>query len=567
MYQSETIRDRANIAEMVMLEMLSIANLALVCITALLAFLAFRRAGATKPIIIDPVVTAPLAQLLRVETDRITSSNEDQNRKLRQELVDNLRGFQETTLRGFRELGDALGNQVKEFGGRLDAGVKAIDARAEAIAGKLDKDIAQMGVEANQHRDMLRQSIESKLDAATANNATAAKEAREEITGSFRILGSAVAQTLERVSEQQKERLDGVTKSLDSLSDKNEKSQEALRESVERKLEIIRTGNEAKLEEMRKTVDERLQSTLETRLGQSFQLVSDQLQKVSLGLGEMQQLASGVGDLKRVLTQVKPRGIWGEAQLGSLLEDFLSPDQYVKNLAVNPGSQERVEFAIRLPRVSDSDDEKFLPIDAKFPHEQFERVVAAAEAADPLMVEEASRALERAVREQAKRITSRYVGTTCTIDYAVMFLPSEALYAEVARRPGLVESVNREFSVVISGPSTLAALLNATRVCYRSVSIHRQAGEISKLLQKVRGEFEKYGKAVQTAYNRAASTVDAISKLQTRQNVMGRALKGVDLISADTPIEATKMLLDFETQEDDSNEEGSPAAGPLETTK
>ncbi len=546
-----------------MVEILCIANLALVCIAALFALLAFRRAGKTKPIAIDPVVTAPLAQLLRVETDRITSSSEDHSRKLRQELIDNLRGFQETTLRGFRELGDALGNQVKDFGGRLDGGLKVIDARAEAIATKLDKDIAQMGVEANRHRDILRQSIESKLDESAARNATAAKEAREEIMGSFRTLGSGVAQTLERMSEQQKERLDGVTKALGSLSDKNEKSQEALRDSVESKLEFIRTGNEAKLEEMRKTVDERLQSTLETRLGQSFQLVSDQLQKVSLGLGEMQQLASGVGDLKRVLTQVKPRGIWGEAQLGSLLEDFLSPDQYVKNLTVNPGTQEKVEFAIRLPRLSDSDEERFLPIDAKFPHDQFERIVAAADAADAVMVEEASRALERAVREQAKRISTRYVGTVCTIDYAIMFLPSEALYAEVSRRPGLVESVNRECSVVISGPSTLAALLNATRVCYRSASIHHQAGEISKLLQKVRGEFEKYGKAVQTAYNRAASTVDAISKLQTRQNVIGRALRGVDLISADTPIEATKMLLDFETQEDVAEQEATPTEGQL----
>jgi DNA recombination protein RmuC len=443
---------------------------------------------------------------------------------------------------------------MKEFGGRLDTGVKAIDSRAEAIAVKLDKDITMMGHEANQHRDVLRHAVETKLDDAAAKNATAAKEAREEITGSFRTLGSNVDLTLERVADQQRERLEGVTKALSTLSEMHEKAQETLRGSVERSLENIRTANEAKLEEMRKTVDEKLQSTLEARLGQSFQLVSDQLQKVSMGLGEMQQLASGVGDLKRVLTQVRPRGMWGEAQLGSLLEDFLSPDQFSRNVAVNPSSLERVEFAIRLPRLSDGHNEVYLPIDAKFPHEYFERLVAASEIADAAAVEEASRALEKAVRLQARDIASKYIVPPHTTDYAVLFLPSEALYAEVSRRPGLVEGLCRECSVMIAGPSTLTALLNAIRVGFRSALIHHQAGEISKLLQRVRSEFEKYGKAVQTAYNRAASTVEAISKLQTRQNVMGKALKGVDLLSANTPIEAAKMLLEFDAQETDSNE-------------
>ena len=528
--------------------------LVVACIAATFAILAFIRSG--QPKLIDPVVTAPLGQLLRSETDRLYHASENQSKALRQELVD-------TMLRGFRELSDVISSRVNEFGKISEAGTKAIDERTQAIAAKLDKDIVAMGQEANQHRDSLRQAVEMKLDDAAAKNATAAKEAREEIIASFRNLGSNVDLTLQRVAEQQKERLEGVTKALASLDEAHQKAQENLKRSVEERLDNIRTGNEAKLEEMRKTVDEKLQSTLESRLGQSFALVSDQLQKVSSGLGEMQQLALGVGDLKRVLTQVKPRGVWGEAQLGSLLEDFLSPDQYVKNLVVNPGSQETVEFGIRLPQLNDSDTEKYLPIDAKFPHEQFERVVAASETSDAVAVEEASRDLEKVVREQAKRIANRYVNTHHTTDYAVMFLPSEALYAELARRPGLVESIHRECAVVISGPSTLAALLSATRVCYRSVSIHRQAGEISKLLQKVRSEFDKYGKAVQAAYNKATSTVNAIEKLQTRQNVMGKALKGVDLLSAATPAEAAKMLLDFETQEDDLVEDDLAANSPV----
>jgi DNA recombination protein RmuC len=522
----------------------------LAAIFAVLVF--FRRARVAAP---DVLVQEKISQLVRLECERVRQSADDHARNLRQELNANLRGFQETTLRAFRELGETLASQVKEFGNHLDNGLKGMDERTAAIRTKLDTDIAHMGTEANRQRDALRQTIEIKLDDAATKQASASKDAREEIVGSFRQLGSAVAETLEHVGAQQKERLENVTKSLDLLVEKQERAQEALRQTVEGRLDAIRTANEAKLDEMRKTVDEKLQSTLDERLGQNFQLVSDQLQKVSAGLGEMQQLASGVGDLKRVLTNVRPRGIWGETQLGSLLEDFLAPDQYARNVAVNPNSQERVEFAIRLPRLTDGHSEVLLPIDAKFPHDSFERVVAAAEAGNPLELEEAARTLERAIRAQAKDIASKYITPPATTDYAVMFLPSEALFAEVARRPGLIETITKDHAVMIAGPSTLTALLNAIRVGFRSALIHRQAGEISKLLQKVRSEFEKYGTAVQTAYKRAERTVDAIGKLQTRQNVMGKALRGIDLLSADTPIDAATMFLELETEELDSKED------------
>ena len=489
------------------------------------------------------------AEFLRTEIDRLIRLDDDRFRGLRQELGEGIRGFQETTLRAFRELGDGLGVHMRGFSDRLEVGVKSIDDRARLIGEKIDQDVAQMGTEANQQRDLLRQSIEQKLENASEQQAAAAKDSREEITTSFRRLGGDVEQTLTRVSEQQKERLEAVTSALASLNDAHIKAQEALKTAVEERLESIRVANEAKLEEMRRTVDEKLQSTLENRLTESFKLVSDQLQKVSTGLGEMQQLATGVGDLKRVLTQVKPRGVWGEVQLGSLLEDFLAPDQFARNVAVKPDSSERVEFAIRLPKLSDGVSEVYLPIDAKFAHEPFDRLVKAAEIADAGAVEEAAKALERSLRLQAKDICNKYISPPHTTDYAILFLPSEALYAEIARRPGLVEVVTRECSVMIAGPSTLIALLNAIRVGFRSALIHQQAGEVSKLLQRVRSEFEKYGTAVHTAAKRAASTVDAIAKLQTRQNVMGRALKSVDLLSANTPMDAANMLLDLETQE------------------
>jgi DNA recombination protein RmuC len=530
-----------------MIEWLVLFTGAIALVAAIFAFLAFQRAG--RPAIDGKALGEGIATLTRSEGDRVRASAEEQGRALRQELGDNIRGFQETTLKAFRELGDGLGSHTKDFGGRLDAGLQAIDGRAAAIGSKLDGDIARMAEEATRSRDTLRHAIEGKLDDAATRQAVAAKEAREEITGSFRQLNSGVADTLSQVGAQQKERLDNVTAALNAYIDKQDKAQEALRRTVEERLDAIRSVNEAKLEEMRKTVDEKLQSTLDARIGQSFKLVGDQLEKVSTGLIEMQQLATGVGDLKRVLTQVKLRGTWGETQLGSLLEDFLAPDQFCRNSAVNPATDERVEFAIRLPRLADGQSEVLLPIDAKFPFDIFSRLVEAAESSDPARLEDAAVALERVVRLQAKDIATKYICPPNTTDYAVMFLPSEALYAEVARRPGLVDGLSREHAVMIAGPSTLIALLNAIRVGFRSAVIHRQAGEIAKLLQRVRSEFEKYGKAVQHAYTRATRTVDAISKLQTRQNVMGRALKGVDLLAADTPLDAATMMLELETRD------------------
>jgi DNA recombination protein RmuC len=504
-----------------MIEIVSILTAVLATVAAVFAVLAFVRAGKKH----DPQNDDHIIEAMRTEQTRAIQHVEANARGLRVEL-----------------------------GGRLDGGVKMIDERVQGMAAKLDQDISQMGKEANSGRDILRDSIERRLEEASEKQAVAAKESRDEITSSFRKLGGDVRDTLDRATQEQSAGLKGIAEALGSLTEKQEKAQDALREGVERRLESIRTANEAKLEEMRRTVDEKLQTTLEQRLSENFKLVSDQLMKVSLGLGEMQQLATGVGDLKRVLTQVKPRGVWGEAQLESLLEDFLAPDQFARNVAVKPDSAERVEFAIRLPKLSDGSGEVYLPIDAKFAHEDFQRLVAAAESADAEGVEDAAKALERRLRGQAKDICGKYIAPPHTTDYAILFLPSEALYAEVARRPGLVETVTRECAVMIAGPSTLIALLNAIRVGFRSALIHRQAGEISKVLQHVRVEFDKYGVAVKAAAKRAAGTVDAIAKLQTRQNMMGRALKGVDLLSAETKIDAASLLLEMEANEIDEPE-------------
>jgi DNA recombination protein RmuC len=362
-----------------------ISTAVLAGIAALFAFLAFVRGGKSR----SEVTADQVSLLLRNESDRIRQAGDEQARALRQELGDNLRGFQETTLKVFSEFGDSIGGDVKEFGDRLDKGVKAIDERAAAIGTKMDQDMARMGEEAGRNRETLRQTIEAKLDDAAAKHAVAAKDLREELSSSLHKLGGSVAETIGQLGEHQKERLENVTTAVTDLSAKHERGQEALKQAVEGRLDAIRTESAAKLDEMRKTVDERLQSTLETRLGESFNRVVEQLERVHKGIGEMQTLAAGVGDLKKVLSNVRVRGTFGEVQVAMLLEQFLSPEQYIKNAQVKDGSQERVEFAIRLPG-REPDGEVLLPVDAKFPLEDYERLLAAAELGDAEAVAEAA---------------------------------------------------------------------------------------------------------------------------------------------------------------------------------
>ena len=294
-------------------------------VAALFSILAFIRSGNRSSV--DPMTQEQYSQSLRAEADRIRQGAEDNARGVRQELVNNIRGFQETTFRAFRDLGSSLGSEVKEFGVRLDNGIEAIDDRTGTIAAKLDKDIGRMSEEATKNREQLRQSIEAKLEDARANQGTTARELREEMTGSFQLLGSAVTNTLNQLGEQQKERLGNVTNAVDSLSEKHMRAQEALKQTVEGRLDAIRCENNGiKLEEIRKTVDEKLQSTLEARLGESFNRVVEQLERVHKGIGEMQSLAAGVGDLKKSIVQRQnPRHLWRTATRRATLSNSCPP--------------------------------------------------------------------------------------------------------------------------------------------------------------------------------------------------------------------------------------------------
>ncbi len=313
------------------------------------------------------------------------------------------------------------------------------------------------------------------------------EQAKKAIREEFALNRKEAADT----GKQQREELSGK---LTKLMESNEQRMDRMRGSVEERLKALQEDNGKKLDQMRVIVDEKLHKTLEARIGQSFKQVSERLEQVHQGLGEMQALASGVGDLKRVLTNVKTRGTWGEIQLGNLLEQILTPEQYGKNVATKKNSSEHVEFAIKLPGRSDDNGEVvWLPIDAKFPQEDYQRLLDAQEEADPVAAEAAAKQLGKQVKKSAREIRDKYLAPPATTDFGIMFLPTEGLYAEVLRRPGLAEVIQREHRVVIAGPTTLAALLNSLQLGFRTLAIEKRSSEVWKLLATVKTEFGKFG--------------------------------------------------------------------------
>lgn len=314
---------------------------------------------------------------------------------------------------------------------------------------------------------------------------------------------------------------------------------EQLRKTVDGRLEKLQQESATKLELMRATVDEKLQGTLEKRLGESFKLVSERLEAVQRGLGEMQSLASGVGDLKKVLANVKVRGTWGEVQLGSLLEQLLSPEQFARNVATRPGN-ERVEYVIRMPGSGADAAEVLLPIDAKFPVEDYQRLVEASERGDGAAVEEAGRALEVRIKGCARDVHDKYLNPPVTTDFALLFLPTEGLYAEVIRRPGLPELLQREYKVVVSGPTTLAALLNSLQMGFRTLAIQKRSGEVWQVLGAVKTEFGKFGQVIDKVEKKLEDASKTLATVGTRSRAIERKLRTVQELPAP---EAEDLLL------------------------
>jgi DNA recombination protein RmuC len=358
-----------------------------------------------------------------------------------------------------------------------------------------------------------------------------AKAQREELNISVLKLGEQISSTIGEVSKGQKNQLDIFAKQLNTLTQTNEQKFDKLQEKVESQLKELQEKNEKKLEEMRKTVDEKLHDTLEKRLGESFKIVSERLEAVREGLGEMRNLAVGVGDLKKVLTNVKTRGTWGEIQLENLIEQILTTDQYAKNISTKKGSTDRVEFAVKMPgRSENKDGICWLPIDAKFPMEDYQRLIAAQDIADVALIEEASKALEIRIKGEAKSIFEKYIDPPNTTDVALLFLPVEGLFAEILRRPGLFEKIQTENKVIITGPTTLAAILNSLQMGFRTLAIEKRTSEVWTLLGAVKTEFGKFGDILDKTQKKlleASNTIDDASK---RTRVIERKLKDVQAL-------------------------------------
>ncbi|MCK9210591.1 MAG: DNA recombination protein RmuC [Ignavibacteriaceae bacterium] len=365
--------------------------------------------------------------------------------------------------------------------------------------------------------DKLDEQVKKEFQRNREETGLQQRNLREEVFSSFKKFEDSLFHQFTTFSER-----------LEKLTQMNDKKFEELKEKVEQKLQQISENNSLKLEEMRVTVDEKLHSTLEKRLGESFKLVSDRLEQVHKGLGEMQTLAVGVGDLKKVLTNVKSRGTWGEIQLENLIDQLLTPEQYAKNIATKKGSGDRVEFAIKMPgRGTDKNEVLWLPIDAKFPMEDYQRLQLAQDAVDLAAIEEASKALENRIKGEAKTIFDKYLDPPNTTDFALMFLPVEGLFAEVLRRPGLIEKIQSEYKVVLTGPTTLTAILNSLQMGFRTLAIEKRSSEVWSLLGAIKTEFVKFGDILDKTQKKLAEASNTIDDASKRSRAIERRLRDV----------------------------------------
>lgn len=413
-------------------------------------------------------------------------------------------------------------------------------------------------------QEALRTELMSALDRAMAGvrqeYSQQAKLLREELAGQLQRTADAIqagfvrmtsqvnegtAYQMQRLGEQQRVLLEAFAGQLKHLTEANEQRLEAVRRVVDDRLRQLQEDNARQMERMRETVDEKLHATLEQRLAASFRQVSDRLEAVHKGLGEMQSLAANVGDLKRVLTNVKARGTFGEVQLEMLLQQLLSPEQYEKNVAVRAGSNERVEFAIRLPGQGDESQVVYLPIDCKFPMEDYQRMLDAQDAGDAAAFQEAARALQQRIRAEARSIHDKYIHPPYTTDFAILYLPTEGLFAEVLRQSGMMESVQREFRVVMAGPTTLTALLNSLQMGFRTLAIQKRSSEVWELLGAIKTQFGTFGELLQKTQKKLQEASHSIETATRRTRTIERRLQRVQ----ELPVDRAAELLPPEADE------------------
>jgi DNA recombination protein RmuC len=456
-------------------------------------------------------------------------------RELETALREELRLSREEASRQSRELREEVAATQAQAGEALRHGIGELQKAMSALTETTRAEMASQ-----------REKIQVQLGEIQLANEQRFEKVRE-----------AVGKQLQAMLEEQRRQMADVVASLNRLSETNRQEQEKARATLDLKFRQIQESNEKKLDEMRTTVDEKLHSTLEKRLGESFKLVSERLEAVQRGLGEMQGLATGVGDLKRVLTNVKERGTWGEYQLAAILEEILTPDQFARNVSPKQGG-EVVEFAVKLPGRGNLDDQPvWLPIDAKFPKEDYERLLEAANQADAEQVKAAGKALAAAVLKSAKDIHDKYIAPPATTDFGILFLPTEGLYAEVLRQPGLHDELQRKHRVLVAGPTTLSAILSSLRVGFQTLAIEQRAHEVWKVLGAVKTEFGKFGgvlERVQKQLNTASRTLDESAR---RTRAMERSLRTVEQLPSE---QAASILALPETPEPVESDDGETPA-------
>jgi DNA recombination protein RmuC len=417
------------------------------------------------------------------------------------------------------------------------------DARFQVVLSRLQSSTER--VERELRRE-LQESARSGRQELSQNLATFQTSLMQQGAESTRTQNAQMDAFGQQLAMLQKTLSDTLALQLGTLGEANARRLAEVRQTLETQLAQLQSSNAAKLDEMRTTVDEKLQTTLQARLGESFKQVAERLEQVHKGLGEMQSLAQGVGDLKHLLTNVKTRGMFGEAQLAGLLEQVLVPDQYATQVATRPGSKHMVDFAIKLPGTGGGEQPLWLPIDAKFPNEDYERLLDAQGRADAVGAEAAGKALETRIRLEARSIAEKYIEPPHTTDFAILFLPTEGLYAEVLRRPGLMESLQREHRITLAGPTTLLAVLSSLQMGFRTLALEKRSSEVWQVLGAVKTEFGKFGDVLAKVKSQTETVLKTLDSAEVRSRAMGRVLKQVEAL----PEPQARVLLPADSDPD-----------------
>lgn len=483
---------------------------------------------------------------------------------LRSTLDSRIKDLQDGNDRKLLEIRTEIAAGLKVNGEAVTATLGQMSEAQQALLGELTKQVKGLTDSNQETLERIRTTLDGRIRELQESNDKKLGDIRLEVNTGLKANSESLSEALQQMSSAQQGKIDGMTQQLKELSGTNQESLDAIRAALDLRVKEMQDNNEKKLEEMRRTVDEKLHDTLEKRLGESFKLVSDRLESVHKGLGEMQSLAAGVGDLKRVLTNVKARGMWAEVQLGAILDQMLTTEQFAKNVRVNENSSERVEFAIRLPGPKDDPSRcVWLPIDSKFPNEDYARLQSAAESGDPTAVESASDALLRALRVAARDIHDKYVNPPSTTDFAIMFLATEGLYAEALRQPAFVEELQQRYRVVIAGPTTVSAILSSLRMGFQTLAVEQRAAEVWRVLGGVKTEFGKFGTWLDKVQRQLQTATKTIEETGTRTRAMERRLRSVEQLGSAETATILKLpgVAEIEVAElTDEEEGGAPSA-------